>query len=165
MKSKVIINDTLYDYLNQFLAPPRRAADEKYRKKQKKDINESSKNAHDISNKSIGEKSDQVVASKFLNINPSNNSAEIQNKSGRFQISIPVTTSKKLGELFVQPIDEIKDGQLWQPCIIEQKHGVQINTGHPYYHKVYVPNFDSGLTMQGLDSLLWALCEAELFRF
>jgi len=40
--------------------------------------------------------------------------------------------------------------------------GVQINTSHPYYHKVYLPNSASGVTIQGLDSLLWALCAAEL---
>jgi glucokinase len=37
-----------------------------------------------------------------------------------------------------------------------------INTGHPYYHKVYIPNLASGVTIQGMDSLLWALAEAEL---
>jgi hypothetical protein len=41
-------------------------------------------------------------------------------------------------------------------------HSVRINTGHPYYHKVYVPNHKSGVTMQGMDALLWALVEAEL---
>ena len=39
---------------------------------------------------------------------------------------------------------------------------VRINTQHPYYHKVYVPNYNDSVTVQGLDSLLWALCVAEL---
>lgn len=40
--------------------------------------------------------------------------------------------------------------------------GRLLNTGHAYYHKVYVPNLSSGVTIQGMDSLLWALSEAEL---
>ena len=51
---------------------------------------------------------------------------------------------------------------LWEPCIIDGHKAVRINSGHPYYHKVYVPNLASGVTVQGMDSLLWALCSAEL---
>lgn len=162
MKSKVSIDDNLYDFLIKFLAPARREAEAKYRNKQKKDINAQAKSAHDISNKNIGEKSGQVQNSKFLSINPGNNSAELENKGGRFVINIPITQSARPGELYVQPVTSIDDGLLWQPCIIDQKHGVQINTGHNYYHKIYIPNLASGVTIQGMDSLLWALCEAEL---
>ena len=50
----------------------------------------------------------------------------------------------------------------WLLCIIDGHKAVRINTGHPYYHKVYVPNLNSGVTVQGMDSLLWALSMAEL---
>jgi hypothetical protein len=56
----------------------------------------------------------------------------------------------------------LNDGLLWEPCIISGHHAVHINTGHEYYAKVYVPNINEEVTVQGLDSLLWALCEAEL---
>ena len=46
--------------------------------------------------------------------------------------------------------------------MIEQKRAVRINRAHPYYHKVYVPNFNNSVTVQGMDSLLWALAVAEL---
>jgi 5-methylcytosine-specific restriction protein A len=39
---------------------------------------------------------------------------------------------------------------------------VHINTSHPYYAKVYVPNLNRSVTVQGMDSLLWALAVAEL---
>ncbi|MBR0900728.1 hypothetical protein JQ616_37730 [Bradyrhizobium tropiciagri] len=39
---------------------------------------------------------------------------------------------------------------------------MKINTSHPYYHKVYIPNLARGVTIQGMDSLLWGLCIAEL---
>ena len=75
---------------------------------------------------------------------------------------MPVTSAIEAGAVSVQTVPSIDDGLLWQPCLIDTHHGVQINTGHPYYHKVYVPNLNSSVTVQGMDSLLWALCEAEM---
>jgi hypothetical protein len=51
---------------------------------------------------------------------------------------------------------------LFEPAIVEMHKAVRINTSHPYYHKVYVPNFRQSVLMQGMDSLLWALSVAEL---
>ena len=65
-------------------------------------------------------------------------------------------------EINVKPVPSLDDGLLWEPAIIDKHHAVLINTGHDYYSKVYVPNRNSGVTMQGLDSLLWALTESEL---
>ena len=62
----------------------------------------------------------------------------------------------------MQPVEGINNGLLFQPAIIEQHKAVQVNTSHPYYHKVYVPNLNRSVTMQGLDSLMWALSVAEL---
>ena len=62
----------------------------------------------------------------------------------------------------MEPAEGIDDGMLWEPCLIDGHKAVRINRGHPYYHKVYVPNLSSGVTVQGMDSLLWALCAAEL---
>ena len=63
----------------------------------------------------------------------------------------------------VIPVDNIKGDALWQPTITKDgKHAVQINKSHPFYTKVYAPNIDSPVIIQGLDYLLWSLCEAEL---
>jgi hypothetical protein len=62
----------------------------------------------------------------------------------------------------VQPVDSIPNGLLFQPALIEQHKAVQINRSHPYYLKVYIPNLNRSVTMQGLDSLMWALSVAEL---
>ena len=55
---------------------------------------------------------------------------------------------------------------LWQPVLIEGHRSVQMNKGHNYYRKVYLPNiFDKDVpvgTIQGMDSLLWALSISEL---
>jgi hypothetical protein len=46
--------------------------------------------------------------------------------------------------------------------LIDGHCGVRVNTGHPYYHKVYLPNITEGVTIQGMDALLWGMSVAEL---
>ena len=62
----------------------------------------------------------------------------------------------------MQSADELQDGILWEPALVDGKPCVRINTGHPYYAKVYVPNLASGVIIQGMDSLMWAMTNAEL---
>lgn len=164
-KSKIALNSALTEWLEAFLTPERRAADERYRKGIKAAISSQSKDAHSDSNRGIASR-EASVKTTTSEIDPNSpNSVNITNKSGTFKISMPVNESLKEGQLVVQPVGSIDDGLLWQPCQIKHEgkghHGVQINTGHPYYEKVYVPNLKSGVTVQGMDSLLWALCEAE----
>jgi hypothetical protein len=45
---------------------------------------------------------------------------------------------------------------------MNNKLAVSINTSHEYYSKVYIPNKNSTVIVQGLDSLLWALAAAEM---
>ena len=164
-KSKISLNSALYDWLEVFLTPERRAADERYRKGIKAAISSQTKDAHSDSNRGIASR-EASVKTTTSEIDPTSpNSVNVTNKSGTFKISMPVNEPLKEGQLVVQPVESIDDGLLWQPCQIRHDgnshHGVEINTGHPYYQKVYVPNLKSGVTVQGMDSLLWALCEAE----
>jgi len=94
--------------------------------------------------------------------NPNTGEATVENKHGTTHLKLTISTAKRPGEVFVQPVDGINNGLLFQPAIIDRHKAVQINTSHPYYHKVYVPNLNRSVTMQGLDSLLWALTVAEL---
>jgi hypothetical protein len=162
-KSRILLRDELFNFVkDQFLTAPRKAAEERYRQGQKKKAKERATGAHDASNKSIRAKERDLQTAEIVPIPGSNNEAEITNKSGRFRIKIPVTTAARPDEVNVQPVPSIDDGLLWQPAIVDQHHAVQINTGHQYYSKVYVPNLALGVTIQGMDSLLWALVEAEL---
>ena len=162
-KSRILLKDELYNYvLNKFLPGPRRAAEERYRKGEKKKAAEKAKNAHASSNAAISAKEDDLKLAEITVTDAAKNEVEIKNKQGTFRIKMPVTTAAEKGEVNVQPIGGIDDGLLWEPCLIDGHHGVRINTGHAYYHKVYVPNLASGVTIQGMDSLLWALSEAEI---
>jgi hypothetical protein len=45
---------------------------------------------------------------------------------------------------------------------VDQHKAVLLNTSHPYYEKIYLPNLNRSVTVQGMDSLFWALAIAEL---
>jgi len=162
-KSRISLNSDLYIWLKeQFLPAPRRAANERYRKIQKKKAQKVSKGAHDSSNKGIGNHEKELNISKLEIKDRENNDVEVTNKKGKVRIKLPVLEPVNDGELHVSPVEFIEDGLLWEPALIDTHHAVRINTNHAYYHKVYIPNLSSGVTIQGMDSLLWALSEAEL---
>lgn len=161
-KSRISLNETLYDWvLNQFLPGPRNAATERYRKGQRKDIQRQSKDAHKDSNSNISEKVADLALADVTVTDAAKNEVQIKNKLGEVRLKLKVSTAPQGGQVFVQAVDSIDDGLLWEPAITNGQHSVRINTGHPYYHKIYVPNHMSGVTMQGMDALLWALVEAE----
>lgn len=162
-KSRILLKDELYNWvLSKFLPAPRRAAEERYRKGEKKKAQEKAKNAHSSSNVAISAKEDDLKLADVIVKDAAKGDVEIKNKQGTFRIKMAVSTAANKGEVSVQPVPSIDDGLLWEPCIIDGHHGVRINTGHAYYYKVYVPNLASGVTIQGMDSLLWALAEAEI---
>jgi hypothetical protein len=162
-KSRILLNETLFSWLDdEFLPAPRRAAQQRYRKGQRKKVAEAAQTAHDSSNNAIGAKADELDTSRIDVLNKKTGDVEVRNKEGVVRLRLKVTTAQKPGEFFVAPVDGIDDGMLWEPALIDGHKAVRINTGHDYYHKVYVPNLTSGVTVQGMDSLLWALCAAEL---
>jgi len=162
-KSRIVLNEKLRDWLiTEFLPAPRNAANERYRTGRGKEINRKAKDAHDTSNQSIASKESGLVSSKVTILDQKSGEVEIENKSGKVKYKLRILDSSKPGQICVLPIDSINDGLLWAPVLIDCHHAVQINTGHPYYSKVYVPNLNSNVTVQGMDALLWALSEAEL---
>lgn len=162
-KSQIALNSALYDWIkDQFLPSPRRAADDRYRQGQKKKAKAKAENAHFESNNNIGAKQDQIGGAEITPVSGSTNECVVKNSNGEFKFKLKITNAKKPGELFIQPVDNIDDNILFEPALIDQEKGVRINTSHPYYHKVYVPNLKSGVTIQGMDSLIWGLCVAEL---
>ena len=144
---------------------PRRAADERYRKGTKKKVEEVAATAHDASNRSIDEKAKSVENSRVEVTNEATGEVQITNQNGTFRHKISIHHSEKPGQYRVIPVESIDNGILWAPTIADGKHAVEINMGHPYYQKVYYPILQQNVLVTGLDSLLWALAEAELSTF
>ena len=162
-KSQILLDDSLLAWLRDFLTAPRREADRRYRKGRARAINEKAKKGvHDASNKTIANKEAQVGGPKITVTNAANGDVTVTNQQGTFTLKLPVTSATTPGQVHVEPADDIAEGILFEPALIEMHKAVRINTQHPYYHKVYVPNHNDSVTVQGLDSLLWALCVAEL---
>ena len=161
-KSQIILNEALYDHVLDFLTPPRRAAAEAYRKGTKAKTAQASKTAHDSSNRNITSKEGEINQPKVHSVDASKNEAQIVNKQGPVTLKLKIASAAKPQEVHVQPVSSIDDGLLWEPCLIDGHCGVRINTGHPYYHKVYLPNIAEGVTVQGMDALLWGMSVAEL---
>jgi len=162
-KSQIILNEDLANWLQtEFLPAPRREANRRSREGQQKTISKKGEGAHDTSNNNIRNREAAAGGPKVSVDNPNTGEATVENKHGTTHLKLTISTAKRPGEVFVQPVDGINNGLLFQPAIIDRHKAVQINTSHPYYHKVYVPNLNRSVTMQGLDSLLWALTVAEL---
>jgi hypothetical protein len=166
-KSKITLNESLFEWLrDEFLPAPRRAANERYRLGVRKATAKAAKDAHDSSNKSIGKKEAQIDQAKVDIINLTKGEVEVENEYGKTRLRIKISSPAKPGEVFVQPAESIADGLLWEPALIEKHQAVRINSNHDFYRKVYLPNIvsndSSTSTIQGLDSLLWALAVAEL---
>jgi hypothetical protein len=162
-KSRILLNEELYNWvLNEFLPAPRNAANERYRRGQREKVSDEARGAHEGSNRSISGKEQDLRNAEITVVDPAAGDVEVKNKSGTVRLKLKVSESTAPGQVCVQPADSIDDGILWAPAIIDGHHAVRVNTGHPYYHKVYLPNLASDVTVQGMDALLWALVEAEL---
>ena len=162
-KSQIFLKEELWNWLkDQFLPAPRREADRRYRTGQNRKISRKTKGAHTASNKTIGSKEDEVGGPDIKISDPTTGDVIISNQHGEFETKLKISPAASPGEVFVQPADDVEDGCLFEPALIEKHKAVRINTKHPYYHKVYVPNLNNSVTVQGMDSLLWALCLAEL---
>jgi hypothetical protein len=162
-KSQIGLNDDLFRFLkDSFLPAPRREADRRYRMGEQKRVSEQSTGAHQTSNANIRNREVAAGGANVRVVDPATGEVEIQNPHGVMRLKLPVGSATTPGEVFVQTVDSIMNGVLFEPGMIEQKRAVRINTSHPYYHKVYVPNHNNSVTIQGMDSLLWSLAVAEL---
>lgn len=162
-KSQILLNEDLYNWLQtQFLPAPRREANRRSREGQQKAISKKGEGAHDTSNNNIRNREAAAGGAEVKITDPNTGEATVNNKHGSTRLKLTIASAKRPGEVFVQPVEGITNGLLFQPAMIEQHKAVQLNTSHPYYHKVYIPNLNRSVTMQGLDSLMWALVVAEL---
>lgn len=163
-KSRILLNEDIFAYIkDQIMPAPRRAAEERYRKGTTKKVSNKGQDSHEASNKNIDEKARGVEESKVTVTGE--NEVKLENKNGTFTHKITIRSAAKSGQYRVIPVESLDDGQLWNPCIVDGKHAVEINQGHSYYQKVYYPILAQNVMVTGMDALLWALAEAELSTF
>jgi len=165
-KSRILLNNEIYDYIkDRFMPAPRRAAEELYRKGQTASVQKASQGAHQASNNNIDSKASTVEESKINVIDSNTGEVEISNNQGTFKGIIKIKTASEPGQCRVIPVNSIDDGLLWEPTIVDGNHAVSINQSHDYYSKVYAPNLGNSTLIVGMDALLWSLAEAEMATY
>jgi hypothetical protein len=161
-KSRILPAEEILEYIkSSFIPAPRRAAADRYRHGTAQQVGKAAekRDAHAESNRNIDEKARSVEGAKITVTKP--DEATIENQNGTFTHKITIISNPKPGQVRVIPKPTLEYGQLWEPCIADGKHAVQINQSHPYYQKVYYPILAQNVMVTGMDALLWALAEAE----
>ena len=162
-KSRILMHQGLSDNIMNSLAPARREAEKTYRKGSNKLVNEETKGVHTASNNNIEQKAPKLERSSVTPI--SKNEVEIENKHGKIQTKFKIRQPVNDGEWRISTVDNIESGLLWQPCLTDGKHGIELNTSHEYYRKIYYPLRHKSAILTGMDALMWALAEAEISNF
>jgi predicted nucleic acid-binding Zn-ribbon protein len=163
-KSRILLNEDIFGYVKDKIMPaPRRAAEERYRKGTTASVKEKARDAHAASNRNIDDKASSVEEAKVTVTSP--NEVKIENQHGTFTHKITIRSTEKPGQYRIIPVSTLDDGQLWNPCIVDGRHAVELNQSHPYYQKIYYPILAQNVMVTGMDALLWALAEAELSTF
>ena len=165
-KSRIVIKEEIRESLRDETQATFNEAHNAYRDNKTKRISQDSKEIHDPSNRGIQDKVEDIETARINHVDEEG-IADIDNDEGN-QKGLKLTKVEVVrpGQMYVQPTDQMRNDNLWQPAIIEtedgEKHnGVQINTDHPFYEKLYWKYKESGVLIEGLDALLWSLAQAE----
>ena len=162
-KSRILLDPGLEEGLKNLLSGAYREADLRYRRKQKAAV--ASGISHGDSNKTIAQTGNKKTT-KVGDVSPDTGEATVaNNRGGAIKIITPIKSDVNPHELYVQAVDDITSGSLWEPCLTSETNvnystGVLLNTNHDFYSNVYA-QAGSGASVEGIDLLLWALAAAE----
>lgn len=165
-KSRILLDPELEEYVQRLLAPIRREADQRYRKRNKTKAAQTGID-HSGSNKSV-ENSPNAKSANILEADPVASSATVSNQTGAaIRLRIPVENKVDPSRLFIESSEDMLGGELWEPVlrsadVTGHKTGVKINKNHDFYQKIYLRAKNHGYSVQGMDLLLWALSAAEV---
>lgn len=162
-KSRILLDPGLEEGLKERLAGAYREADQRYRRKQTSMVTGGIN--HTDANKTIGE-TGNTKTSHVGDVDPEKGEATVDNNRGSsVKIVTPIQSNVDPNQLFVQAVDDITSGSLWEPCLtsatdVNYSTGVRLNKNHDFYSKIY-SQAKTGMSIEGMDLLLWALAAAE----
>lgn len=153
-KESMALGD-LEDKVRDFLRPLMREADQRsrgvLRQKDTKDF-------HTLSQKKISAAEPRVPHAEVTAIDAK--TALVKSKYGPVVLPIPSLVDD-VAAVPINPVASIDDGQLWQMRLHNGRQVLELNKGHDFYSKVYLPNRGNPLAIQGLDMVFWALAITE----
>ena len=153
-KGSMVLGD-LEDAVRDFLTPLIRETNLRSRgNARKKDTS----GLHDLSQKRIASAENRINHALVEPIDENN--ARVVSKYG--ELVLPIHSYNDGTEaLPINPVESINDGHLWQMRLQNKKQVVELNKGHEFYSKVYLPNKGNLIAIQGLDIILWSLAITE----
>jgi len=159
-KSRIVPDQALGLALRDAVSPAKSEAQNRYRATRKAEVAAADdETLHAPSNAAISDAAASIRQPELTKADVATGEAEIRNDHGPLRVKYVESSNDRV---FVEATDSLNEGLLYEPAFIGQNPGVRISKAHPYYDRVYLPNRLSGSAIQGLDSLLWALANAEL---
>jgi hypothetical protein len=153
-KGGMILGD-LEEQVREFINPLAREADARSRGNARR---KNTTDIHDRSQKQISSVENRINHALIEAID--NKSARVTSKYG--QVVLPIPSRNDDSEVMpINPVEGIDDGHLWQLRLQNGRQVVELNKGHDFYSKVYLPNKNNPIAIQGLDILLWSLAITE----
>lgn len=153
-KGGMILGD-LEEQVRGFLNPLAREADAKSRGNARR---RDTTDIHDRSQKQISSVENRINHAQIEAIDSKR--AKVTSKYG--EVVLPIPSRNDESEVMpINPVEGIDDGHLWQLRLQNGRQVVELNKGHDFYSKVYLPNKNNPIAIQGLDILLWSLAITE----
>ena len=153
-KGSIVLGD-LEDAVRDFLTPLIRETNNRSRGNAKR---KDTRDLHGLSQKRIAAVESRVPHADVEAID--SKTARVVSKYGEVVLPIP-SINDDSEALAINPVESIDDGHLWAMRLQNGKQVVELNKGHDFYTKVYLPNKDYPIAMQGLDIVLWSLAITE----
>ena len=156
-KSRINLQQDLMDLIRRLVQPSIGEAENRYRKNERTVAVTHQGDLHGTTNKIIGKNKNRLVSATVTTDGAGGGT--VTNSRGMTIISLPLITGSVGPYVTVQ--ESLDDGLLWRPAIVDGEQAVALNAGHPFYQRVYLANIGNGIAIQGMNFLLWALCQAE----
>jgi len=152
-KDSISLGD-LADHFKDLMTPMVRETDKRSRGAQSK---KDTKDMHASSQRIIGIAEKRITQAQITPIDE--HSATVENQYGK--TILPIESSTVDVVTYINPVESIQDGQLWEWRLQNGKQVVNINKSHEFYSKVYLPTRSNVIATRGLDALIWALAVTE----
>jgi len=159
-KTRVIFPRSLRDSIKAIITPLRNESNRRYRagsgrKSSTKTL------THSGSDNAITKQLDNNIHATVSILDETSGKVSITNKYG--EIEVDRTKLVEGTDISVVVEDSLDDGTLWTFGIDENGSTcVILNSSHVFYQKFYEPNKDKQILIQSMDSVFWALANAEL---
>jgi hypothetical protein len=163
-KSRIIFDPALEEAVYTRLGPAIKEAKMRYDRKKQQEV-ASSTIDHGSANNAIAEAKPKKAS--ISHVDADNKEAVVTNNRGSgIKIKTPVHNNVDHENLYVEAVDDIQSGELWEPCVnsfSNEGHvtGVRLNKYHDFYTKIYTKVASQGYAVEGMDILLWAMAAAE----